>query len=305
MKLFDKLKNALFEEEYVEIEEERTPVKRKEKAPIAKKIDLSSTSSSNSSREVRNSSIEEKKELPKDDVVSDRELLKPDGSFKFPMTFEDEDFKPEPPVVTKPKSTPLYQRKEEKKVDLYQKKRDYQIPEYGAYEKKEEVKMFRPSPIISPIYGVLDRNYTKDEVSSKRDVRISGYKGKMDIDAVREKAYGDLTSEIGLAMDAEEKKKERYHEEYNAIEEDDNLLFNMRDDDTPAVSKVTVGDAEEYFQDLGLEYNIDYKDASKEKATGRRVYKNKDLDSDEEDNKKEALEDNLFDLIDSMYEDKG
>ena len=33
-------------------------------------------------------------------------------------------------------------------------------------------------------------------------------------------------------------------------------------DDTPAVPKVTVGDAEEYFEDLGLEYNVDYKDIS-------------------------------------------
>ena len=36
MKLLDKLKNALFEEEYVEVEEPK-PVKKKEK-PIAKKI---------------------------------------------------------------------------------------------------------------------------------------------------------------------------------------------------------------------------------------------------------------------------
>jgi hypothetical protein len=35
--------------------------------------------------------------------------------------------------------------------------------------------------------------------------------------------------------------------------------------DKPGIDKVTIGDAEEYFEDLGLEYNIDYKDLAKEK----------------------------------------
>ena len=68
-------------------------------------------------------------------------------------------------------------------------------------------------------------------------------------------------------------------------------------DDTPAVPKVTVGDAEEYFEDLGLEYNVDYKDISHERKTGRRSYLRHKEEKDEE------LEDNLFDLFDSMYDD--
>ena len=64
-----------------------------------------------------------------------------------------------------------------------------------------------------------------------------------------------------------------------------------------------MGDAEEYYSDLGLEYNIDYKDESHEKATGRRT----DLRKMEEYEKKtddSSIEDNLFDLIDSMYDEK-
>ena len=77
-----------------------------------------------------------------------------------------------------------------------------------------------------------------------------------------------------------------------------------------------MGDAEEYFQDLGLEYNIDYKDASKERATGRRSQKNEVVEEviKEETPKEEKKtvtkktpeiddNDNLFDLIDSMYEE--
>lgn len=118
---------------------------------------------------------------------------------------------------------------------------------------------------------------------------------------------------------------------------------------TPVVDKVTVGDAEEYFTDLGLEYNIDYKDSSKEKASGKRVSrtkKNEEYEHDSKDatveevtevetgmktkeetnneepvveekkrtrskktdDKEESkedveIEDNLFDLIDSMYDE--
>ena len=82
-----------------------------------------------------------------------------------------------------------------------------------------------------------------------------------------------------------------------------------------------MGDALEYFHDLGLEYNVDYVDATK-KATGRRVKENyeelepvKDDDvsttsdtkkkTDTKDEvKKDNDDDNLFDLIDSMYKEE-
>ena len=78
--------------------------------------------------------------------------------------------------------------------------------------------------------------------------------------------------------------------------EEETTLYDLTDDASPVVNSVTVGDAEEYFNDLGLEYNVDYKDHSKEKATGRRSDKVKNENMQE-------VEDSLFDLIDSMYED--
>mgnify|MGYP003311206400 FL=1 len=82
-----------------------------------------------------------------------------------------------------------------------------------------------------------------------------------------------------------------------------------------------MGDALEYFEDLGLEYNVDYVDASKDKATGRRSKDNYDdvpqitqelpvVEEEKVDEKKEESkdlnvdsDDNLFDLIDSMYKE--
>lgn len=297
MKLFDKLKNALFEEEYVEVEEPKKKEK-KEKPVIAKKIEPPK-------RKAEPIIEEDDEEIIQEEVISDRDLLKNDTGFRFPMNFEDEDFVEETKSIIPPKQEP----KEEVKPKVYQQP-EYTFHEYGAYEKKEEKKVFRPSPIISPIYGVLDQNYKKEDIVPKKEIRItSSYEStKLDFDAVREKAYGDLSNEIGLSMSEEEKMEQA---ENNIVEEETNLLFDMSDEDsTPTVDKVTVGDAEEYFQDLGLEYNIDYKDASKEKATGRRTAKKKEeFDEEnieekveqEDDNK---LEDNLFDLIDSMYEEE-
>ena len=101
----------------------------------------------------------------------------------------------------------------------------------------------------------------------------------------------------------------------------------MVDDTKPVVSDVTISDAEEYFNDLGLEYNIDYKDGKYENAVGRRtsihedeengidevIINNNNLKNESKvttDNIKEEdddlpLEDNLFDLVDSMYDESG
>ncbi|MBQ8132391.1 MAG: hypothetical protein IJ193_07870, partial [Bacilli bacterium] len=147
------------------------------------------------------------------------------------------------------------------------------VQEYGrsAYEKKEEKGGFKPSPIISPIYGVLDKNYRKEDVVQKKEVRLSSYsKENVNLDDVRNKALG-VHEERPVEKTAPVKKIE----EPEVVEEDDNLLVDLsKDEDKPSVKEVTMGDAMEYFQDLGLEYNVDYVDASKERTAPRRVKDN-------------------------------
>ena len=93
-------------------------------------------------------------------------------------------------------------------------------------------------------------------------------------------------------------------EEEQDNENEDNLLVDMTDSTSaPAVDKVTIADAEEYFEDLGLEYNVDYKDSRYEKASGRRSDKKRVADTNNDEEDSANLEDNLFELIDSMYED--
>ena len=323
MKLLDKLKNALFEEEYVEVEEPK-PVKKKEK-PIAKKIIVED---------------KPKKQAPKEDLIVEEEKKEekvetPNRDFKFKAILDDdfidleEDKRQKPlpkiepkkeektkPVKKEVKETrPLYQgekKQEEKKLysgssQINNTDNEIKIHEYGSASRQHEKKNFHPSPIISPIYGVLDENYKKDEIVTKKEVRItSSYKSKnIDVDSVREKAYGNSDDIFEEELTSNKQKDSiKKDEEITEIKEEDSLL-DISADNTPSVAKVTVGDAEEYYSDLGLEYNIDYKDVSHEKATGRRTdLKNFTDDDDYQKENNASIEDNLFDLIDSMYEEK-
>ena len=357
MKLLDKLKNALFEEEYVEVEEKpkrkeiikekkvKEPIVRektlkkeheeiKKEKPIAKKI-------------VQEDKKEKEEELEllstKDEHLGESLAYQPkqeENDFKFPMV-SDNEFKTDDYLKEEPKKPRKVKKQEEQ--HLYQGKKntkskpyglddlDLQEHEYGAYERKEEKTYFKPSPIISPIYGILDKNYTKEDIIPKKEIRLTSSYARENInfDDVRKKAFGTLEIDIEREIESSEI--------YDDIEEDDanSLLDLSSDNKTPEVSKVTMGDAEEYFEDLGLEYNVDYKDTSKEKATGRRSkkeYDNSDLDNNDitedidstelNNNEPQIIDskpqkevkisdsnemdddddDNLFDLIDSMYD---
>ena len=205
----------------------------------------------------------------------------------------------------------------------------YDVPmhEYGSYEKREEKNYFKPSPIISPIYGILDKNYKKEDVVQKKEIRLTTNfsRSNVSVDDIRNKAYGEkeIVEDNISTFEVEEE------------EENENLLVDLSDEKgKPEVKELTMGDALEYFQDLGLEYNVDYVDASKERTTPKREKDNYD-DSLQEDNDESLVvldevssddeekspsivqiedesnndedsvdDDNLFDLIDSMYQEK-
>lgn len=254
-----------------------------------------------------------------------------ENDFKFPVAFDDKDFITEERRMTRQQVQVQTPKEVERKVEephhqepvvynekimtkeqeKYSPKNGYTNKSYeelnyssttyqGLYEgeKKEKKTGFTRSPILSPVYGILNKNYKKEEIVTKKEVRLSITPKKVDLDTVREKAYGDLASEIAESMN--EKPKEDEIKE----EKDENLLYDLSEESSPSVKTVTVGDAEEYYNDLGLEYNVDYKvekngnsiiDEEKEEPTTRKVVKHE---------KDEAYTSNLFDLIDSMYEEK-
>ena len=347
MGFLDKLKNTFFEEEIVEVEEPPKKVKndkgskeRQErrikreveeekqeeiKIEIPKKIEMPKISQvkkepvkeENDDLLIDNY-IEEEKE-----VFTEHSLTKIETDFKY---FEDEDFidiSDEPPKVEKV-------QEEDKNNQPYAGAKLY--TQYGSgntqnvnkqpySQPKDQRTGFKPTPIISPIYGILDQNYKKEEIVDRKEIKPnSSYVSRknVDLDSVINKAFGELTQDLGL-VSQEPIVIEEIRDDETTLE--DNLLYDMNDvDTTPTVDKVTIADAEEYFQDLGLEYNVDYKDIKYEKANGRRARTSPAIDEidDEEDmspisekrqkrsidDEDAKLEDNLFDLIDSMYEEK-
>lgn len=418
MGVFDKLKNALFEVEYVEVEEKQKkekPIKPKDKnkdsedKPIAKKIVLPGK------REEKVERIEE--EELKDDNFEVRPIGEnvKDASpiFKF---MDDEDFAVDNNNVSIPSNNESYDRVSEDfrrreevntarrsevepvkssypsndQVDRinyeddnhfdrpvntvndyvgvgeetnkeheedYYSKYDIKPPvsnnikenkpygvdnttfkaakEYGSYENNEK-SYFKPSPIISPIYGILDKNYKKEDVVSKKEIRITtNYsRSNVNVDDIRNKAYGRRSEpEAPIVQEPSFEVEE---------EEEGSLLVDLSDEkEKPEVKAITVGDAMEYFDDLGLEYNVDYVDASNKskkkngieeeikatidrKPVIKRVVEDippappEIIQSDlvgvdvktpivdvknESNNESLDDEDNLFDLIDSMYKE--
>lgn len=217
MGLFDKLKNIFIEEELVD--EGHIPVINKPIEKVEEKV-----------VEVPKAEIEPK--IEETDIISDRNLIDTNQKFKFPIIFEDDDFKEE--------------KKKVKSVNILERETTRYEPEVRK-ELKNLKKSFKPSPIISPVYGVLDKNYSKDEISSK-DGLSSDLDTKVDIDMVIKKAYGvdkkleleniELDDEdhteidIFENIDIEENKEEPSIDEIDEkIKSIDDLLKDTNDDD--------------------------------------------------------------------------
>ena len=295
MGFMDKLKNIFFEEEEDEEVVEEPKKEKQEKEVVIKKVEIPKRNRV----EEYNVPEEEQEEIkPQKENVSKNTEIKKENKTQD-LIFDDEDFILEQPkqvpketTYTKQETYKTRENKEVVKTESYYKK---ETPKYEYTKKEETKKVFTPSPIISPIYGILDKNYRKEEVKEKKEIRLSTRPTKMDFDSVRNKAFGDLENDLFPSTPvSEEKKKEKEEVRPRNI----NRLYDMTNkDEKPSIEKVTLGEADEYFRDLGLAYNTDYKDISKDISDGKIPDSSK-----KKEKKEETLEDNLFDLIESMYD---
>lgn len=97
-------------------------------------------------------------------------------------------------------------------------------------------KPFTPSPVISPVYGILDKNYKKEEIVDRqggmkrekvvkpiiKEESVAPTDADIDIDSVRKKAYGTL--------DDIEKEMEEVNKNNTINEESDVLLETVTPD---------------------------------------------------------------------------
>ena len=249
MSVFKKIKDVLFDIE----EDEDTSISRETSTKVVKE--------NNPIKEVK-MPVEENHD---DEITS--EVPKRNNSFNFPLDFDD-DF-----------DVPRRNRE-----DYVVKETDYnkkeQPRDYSKFlqPKKEEKKIFRPSPVISPVYGVLNQNYTKDDVIVKTDTGVKS----PTLEDVRKKAYEKQKEEENKKVDDE------FAEPLKTL--DEILINNQNIKEEPEIEETPV---EKVDKNVKLEKKIEVKEEEK-------VNVSDDDDKSEDD----TLEKDLFNLIDSMYENK-
>lgn len=167
MGIFDKVKNLFTEE----IEEEQ---------PIKREVRHVEVPAPKPSIEKKEPQIEREVKIEPQPVKEEKPTTR-EEKFVF---FSDDDFKD----LEKPKAPTIKKEiKKEEKPLAYKGA----VPKTNPEPKKE----FKPSPIISPVYGVLNKNYQKEEIKRKTSPRV--YRSSnITIDDVRNKAYGTLEDEI-------------------------------------------------------------------------------------------------------------
>ena len=88
--------------------------------------------------------------------------------------------------------------REEEKIIKPAPKKEEPLPYKGVKPviNDEPKKVFKPSPIISPVYGVLDKNYKKDDIVTKKSPRSSYHSENITIDDVRKRAFSTLEDDL-------------------------------------------------------------------------------------------------------------
>ena len=273
-----KMKSFLFDEEEEEKEEKKTVRKSLAHRQIKKMYE----EKEKEQEKTKEASVLDFEDIsgntPKIDEIKSR-TNKTEKEFNFPE-FDDDDF-----MVTKTKPEPIIPvKKEEVKPILYQ-----------GSKRKEEIKKFRPSPIISPIYGLLDE---EGKVSTEDDKKILNKNANDDVtfDAVRKKAYGKIDEEIENTIKKlskktiEEAEKDMEAEELGLKRSKRKIKDNITPEKIPSI----ISDDED--DDMILP-NINFKEIDVDKKTNKKV-ELKEIDEEDDEDTKEQ---DLFNLIDTMY----
>ena len=284
MKLLNKLKNIFYDEEI--IDEPETEIKKVDKVakkeveekPRVEEIKITREEPKREVEEVKRVVEEPKKE---NNNFSERELFRSERTFNFTEFDDDEVDLPPRRSVLNP----------EPKVTKRQEVQKPAIP--------EQPKIFKPSPIISPIYGILDKDYKKDEVVTKTITKKEEPVIKdsaSTYDTVRRKAYGTLEDELEDTLNSMNKlTPEVISNEINKIDESVNELDKKTSKIEDIISKIESTTSDVSVGELEDKMELEHFD-----------------DTDDEDSNSElektmtnsTLEHDLFNLIDSMYDDK-
>ena len=269
MGLMDKFKNLFTDEEVVEDEEvEIKEIKKEEKGklPTFMREKIAKEEQEKEALKVEDEGI--KKELKLENITEEVPIqdnnFEEKKPFKFPIDFTDTDLmetrvsrqamhsknKEEierPKIEKETKIEKKIQQKKELKVsEIYKDKKE---------DPKKDSRRFKATPIISPIYGVIDKNYDPEDIENNRGHNLADSRPSknVDFDSVRKKAYGSLTDEIKENLMCEnceylKEAKECKRKHYQEVEEE------YYDEDEREYDNITLDEATENYYDYGVEY---------------------------------------------------
>lgn len=292
MGLLNKIKGILFEE--VEEDEVVSTPKSEEKKPIAEKIEPQRKVEEPVEKSVPKVTAPVKE--TKTENLNERDLFKSDNISPF-FDFDEEEFS-NMSRVQKPKTTNVMEYERKKRVE-----KRYDMGNFSKIERTEvvEKKKFKLSPIISPVYGILNEDYKPEDIKSKTDNVVNT---GLDFNSVRKKAFGEETLGEPEATYYEEsvtvKVKENEEEKQQKVKTIDELLEDTSDVTIDVDEKNSVEDKNDI---KATDEVADYEriDKDLEEVTAKCDANKTEMRKVEDD---DTLENDLFDLIDSMYDNR-
>ena len=151
----------------------------------------------------------------------------------------------------------------------------------------EQPKVFKASPVISPIYGILDKDYRKEEIVAKAKEKenvVVASDSATTYDSVRKKAYGTLEDDLEDTLNTMNKLST------TTIKESINDINNAVDAINTKANKI-----EDYISKV--------EEQTPEVSVGELEDKVKEtIDVSNDTISDNTLEHDLFNLIDSMYD---
>ncbi len=277
MGVFSKLKNIFYDEEY--IDEPEAEIKKVDKV-VKKEVEEAKPRVEEikiTREEPKREEIKRVVEEPKSsNDFSERELFRSERTFNFTEFDDDEELPPRRNVLSP-------EPKVAKRVEVQKPA----IP--------EQPKIFKPSPVISPIYGILDKDYKKDEVVSKtvKEEKIVIKDSATTYDTVRRKAYGTLEDELEDTLNSMNKlTPEAISNEVNKIDESVNELDKKTNKIEDLISKIESTTSDISVGELEDKMELEHFDDEDDEPVSDKTMTNSTLEHD------------LFNLIDSMYDDK-
>ena len=283
MGVFNKLKSIFYDEVVVEDETQELDkvskiVKKetsKDEAPKVEELKFK-TVEMDPIDEDDEEEVETKKEDTKADVLNDRDLFRSERTFNF-VDFTDDEVEEKPaPRRNVLDESPRIMRSTEPARD-------------------DTPKVFKPTPVISPIWGVLDKDYKKDEIKERPLSNESFTSSVTDYDNVRRKAYGTLEDDLEDTLN--KVTTDEIKEELEKEESDSELM-----DARTAKIEDLIGKIDEATEELDKNMSIE---------EAEHNVKLENFDDEDEDDEKDltdktltdsTLEHDLFNLIDSMYD---